>query len=147
MLTQFNRPVTCAFAEVSVDTMIGHILGSLASSQSDGWGGGGMAPMAPPVPTPMLINQKHSQSRQTDFWKIVHNITKSASKGTYSSASIIDKLSSDVDNANAFNRKLQGLLNSDDNAASLPKKLSLSNFISHLIQYLLLPTLPFWVKS
>ena len=36
-----------------------------------------------------------------------------------SSASTVDKLSSDVDIANAFSRKLQGLLNSDDDAASL----------------------------
>ena len=68
--------------------------------------------------TPEQLGAALSPSRQTDFWKIVRNITSP-------SASIVDKLSCDVDIANAFSRKLQDRLNCDDDAASL---LSLDQF-------------------
>ena len=72
-----------------------------------------------------------SQSRHNDFWKVVHNISKS-NKG---SASIIDGYSGNDNIANAFSSKLQGLLNSDNslNSDLTSSSLSSSDLVSILV--------------
>ena len=75
-----------------------------------------------------------SQSRHNDFWKVVHNISKS-NKG---SASIIDGYSGNDNIANAFSSKLQGLLNSDnslnsDLTSKIESSLSSSDLVSTLV--------------